>query len=138
MCELVARSFQTLCNPMDCSLPGFSVHGIFQARILEWVDICFFRGSSWSRDRTWVSHIAGRLFTVWVTREAHITNKKPQRLDLNTGFMTFSLEIFLPPYNAQTWHCWIAFSPVLERKKVPLIWNHKFHDLDFICCLFSL
>ena len=55
---------------MDCSPPGFSVHGISQARILEWVVIPFFRGSSWSRDRTWVSCIVGRFFSVWATREA--------------------------------------------------------------------
>ena len=48
---------------MDCSLPGSSVHGIFQARILEWVAISFLRGSSWPRDWTWVSCTAGRLFT---------------------------------------------------------------------------
>ena len=46
-----------------------SVHGIPQARILQWVAISFSRGSSWPRDWTWVSHIVGRLFTDWVTRE---------------------------------------------------------------------
>ena len=56
---------------MDCSPPGSSVHGIFQARALEWVAISFSRGSSQPRDRTRVSHIAGRRFTVWATREAH-------------------------------------------------------------------
>ena len=55
---------------MDCSLPGSSVHGILQARILEWVAIPFSRGSSWPRDWTWVSCIAGRFFTIWATREA--------------------------------------------------------------------
>ena len=54
---------------MDCSLPGSSVWGIFQARVLEWVAISFSRGSSQPRDWTWVSHIAGRCFTVWATRE---------------------------------------------------------------------
>ena len=53
---------------MDCSLPGFSVHGISQARILEWVAISFSRRSSQSRDWTCVSHIVGRCFTIWVTR----------------------------------------------------------------------
>ena len=43
---LVAQSYPTLCDPMDCSLTGFSVHGIFQERILEWVAILFSRGSS--------------------------------------------------------------------------------------------
>ena len=57
---------------MDCSLPGSSVHGIFQARVLEWVAISFSRGSSWPRDQTQVSCIAGRRFNLWATSEAHI------------------------------------------------------------------
>ena len=52
-------------------LRGFSIHGIFQVRVLEWVAIFFSRGSSWPRDCTWVSCIAGRSFTLWATREAH-------------------------------------------------------------------
>ena len=59
----------TLCDPMDCSLPGSFVDGIFQARILEWVVISFSRGSSQPRDRTQVFCTAGRLFTIWATRE---------------------------------------------------------------------
>ena len=55
---------------MDCSLQDSSVHGIFQARVLEWVAISFSRGSSQPRDLTWVSHIAGRHFTIWATKEA--------------------------------------------------------------------
>ena len=58
---LATQSCPALCNPTDCSPPGSSVHGILQARILEWVAIPFSRGSSWPRDRTQVSHIAGRL-----------------------------------------------------------------------------
>ena len=54
---LLAQSRPTLCDPMDCSPPGSSVHGISQARILEWVAISF------SRDQTWVSCNAGRFFT---------------------------------------------------------------------------
>ena len=57
---LVAQSCLTLCNPMDCSLPGFFVCGISQARILEWVVISF-RGSSWLRDQTWVSCLARKI-----------------------------------------------------------------------------
>ena len=60
----VAQSYQTLCNPMDCSLPGSSIHGIFQASILEWVAIFFSRGISPTQDQTRVSCIVGRLFTV--------------------------------------------------------------------------
>ena len=66
----VTQSCPTLCDPMDCSLPGSSVHGIFQARVLEWVVISFSRGSSQPRDQTQVSCTAGRRFTVWATREA--------------------------------------------------------------------
>ena len=61
---------------MDCSPQGSSVHGIFQARMLEWVAIPFSRGSSWPRKRTWVSHIVARCFTLWATREAHICIKQ--------------------------------------------------------------
>ena len=66
----VAQSCPTLCNPVDCSLPGFSVHGILQARVLEWVTISFSRGSSRPRDRTRVSHIGGRRLNLWAAREA--------------------------------------------------------------------
>ena len=55
---------------MDCSLPGSSVHEIFQARILKWISILFSRGFSWPRDRTPVFCIAGRSLTLWGTREA--------------------------------------------------------------------
>ena len=58
---LVTQSCLTLYDPLDCSSPGFCVHGILQARILEWVTIPFSRESSQSRDQTQVSHIAGRL-----------------------------------------------------------------------------
>ena len=66
----VTQLCPTLCDPIDCSLPGSSVRGILQARILEWVAISFSRRSSQARDRTWVSCIAGRRFTIWATREA--------------------------------------------------------------------
>ena len=60
----VAQSCTTLCDPIDCSPPGSSNHGILQARILEWVAISFSRGSSRPRDSTHVSHIAGRCFNL--------------------------------------------------------------------------
>ena len=67
--NLVAQSYLAVCDPMDCSLPGFFIYGIFQARILEWVTISFSRGSSRPRDWTQVSSIADRFFTVCATRE---------------------------------------------------------------------
>ena len=60
---------QLFCDPMDCSLPGSSVHGISQARILEWVTISSSRGSSWPRDGTQVSCIGRRILYHWATRE---------------------------------------------------------------------
>ena len=71
----IAQLYPTLCDPMNGSLPGSSIHGIFQARILEWVIIPFSGGFSQPKDRTLVSHIVGRfivrdlgvtLFKAWV------------------------------------------------------------------------
>ena len=55
---------------MDCNLLGSSVHGILQARILEWASISSSRGSSWPRNQAQISCTAGRFFTHWATREA--------------------------------------------------------------------
>ena len=68
----VAQSCLTLCDPIDCSIPGSSVHGIFQAIVLEWTAISFSRGSSQPRAQTWVSCIVDRCFTIWATREVHL------------------------------------------------------------------
>ena len=65
---LVTQLCSPLCNPMDSSLPGSSVHEIFQAIKLEWATIPFSRGSAWPRDQTQVSSIVSRCF-VWVTKE---------------------------------------------------------------------
>ena len=81
----VAHSCPTLCNPMDCSLPGSSIHGIFQASVLEWVAISFSRRSSRPRDRTQVSCIAGRCFTVWATREALHVQKQQAKEAFHSG-----------------------------------------------------
>ena len=86
------------CDPMDCSLPGSSVHGIFQARVLEWVAISFSRRSSPPRDWTWVSHVVGRHFTVWATREVSYVTKTKQCRKKNGLF-------FSPP-----WKPWIPSS----------------------------
>ena len=67
--KLGCKTCPTLCNPMDCSLQGFSVHEIFKARVPELVASSFSRESSQPRDRTWVSRIVGRRFTLCATRE---------------------------------------------------------------------
>ena len=69
---LITQLCMTLCDAMECSPPGSSVHGILQARILEWVAFPFSRGSSWTKGWIQVSHITGRFFTVWATRETQI------------------------------------------------------------------
>ena len=68
----VAQSCPTLCNPMDCSLPGSSVHGIFQAIVLEWIAISFSSRSSPPSDGTQVSRVVDRRLTVWATREVQV------------------------------------------------------------------
>ena len=71
MCHVCVLSHARLfCNPMDCSLPGSSLHGISQARIREWVAISFSKESFWPRDQTWVSCIGRWILYQWATREA--------------------------------------------------------------------
>ena len=71
---LVTKSCPTLYNPMDCSPPDSFVHGIFQARILEWVAISFSREPSWPRDWPHISHFAGKFFPTELPGEAHCIN----------------------------------------------------------------
>ena len=75
---LVTQLCLILCDPMDCSPPGSSVHGILHVRALEWISISFSRGSSPLKDWTWVSHILDRLFTIWATREATMNSVKDE------------------------------------------------------------
>ena len=89
-CCLVAKSCLSLCDPMGCSQPGSSVHGILQARILEWAAVSFSRGSSRPRDWTSVSCIGciGRQTPYrWATREA-------QQMKHSCGFKT---KVITPP-----------------------------------------
>ena len=99
---LVSQSCLTLCDPVNCSPPGSSVHGILQARILEWIAIPFSRGSSWPRDQIQVSHIGGRFFTIWVTRWMWELNHKEGWVPKNWWFWTVVLEKTLRvPWNAR-------------------------------------
>ena len=112
---------------MDCSLSGSSVHGILQARILEWVAISFSRGSSRPRNWTWVSCIAGRWFTNWARREApymyyiHITVCMyififPHSSLLFCSFFSFFLSSFPPT----------SFPPPSSFNSIMLLFN--------VCC----
>ena len=83
---------------MNHSLPRSSIHGIFQARVLEWVDISFSRGSSWPRDQTQISRIIGRCFTIWATREVLLQKQHKFITEFveGTSLMTQWLRIRLP------------------------------------------
>ena len=86
MC-LVTQSCLTLCGPMDCSPPGSSVHGILQARILEWVAIPFSREPSRPRDGSRLSRIAGRFFTWVEPREPWVEGN---RIQVTEGLLCIS------------------------------------------------
>ena len=114
----------TLCDPMDCTLPGSSVHGIFQAIVLKWIAISFSRGSSWPRDQTQVSHIVDRRFTVWAIREV-------QKMKVRKGiilwvwssevmiFLILPLPLFLRKYFILGWrthvHPWLIHFNVWQK-----------------------
>ena len=91
MVVLVTQLCPTLCDPIYFSLSVSSVHGIIQARILEWVAIPFSRGCSWYRDWARVSCIAGRFFTVWATHQSICTNRLFSTQWLNWGLMSPAL-----------------------------------------------
>ena len=92
----VAQSCPTLCNPTDCSLPCSSVHGIFQARVLEWFVISFSKRSSWPRDRNWVSSISRRSFYC-LSHQGSLYILKPWLIVISKEFAYFLLwnETFL-------------------------------------------
>ena len=91
--------------------PGFSVQGIFQARISDWVAIPFSRRSSWPRNWTLVSCVTGLFFTLWATREAHMFCKYYLLFLIANAFFVFSLKKSLP-----VWKSWIFFSYVFFIK----------------------
>ena len=94
----IAQLCPALCNPMDCSLPGSSVYGILQARILEWVASSYSRGSSWPRNRTWVSCIsciADRFFTAETLGKPHSHSVRPFNIFL--AAQTFWPQSFFSP-----------------------------------------
>ena len=95
-CVLVAQLCPSPCDPLGCSLPEFSVHGILQAKILEWVAISFSRGSSQPRDWTQVSCIAGRFFTIWVIRSINTIWYKEERTDGEDIILNLHHFIFKP------------------------------------------
>ena len=101
MC-LVAQPCPTLCDPMDCSLPGSSVHGVFEARILVWVAISSSGGSFRPRGWTWVSCVScipGGFFACWATGEAQMLSLRPWQIVKIS--LSFLLSLLLHFFSSQ-------------------------------------
>ena len=147
----VAQLCPTLCHPMDCSLPGSSVHGIFQARIPEWAAISFSKGSSQPRDQTWVSHIVGRHFTIWAIGEPlfsvmlrSISNVWHRQERSATAFVMHICSLWLKSelylcnpvilwfiFKNSTLHPWKSFENMLWKLEDLLTFS--FYHLENIC-----
>ena len=124
---LVAQSCPAPCNSMDCRPSGSSIHGILQARILEWVAISFSRGSSQPRDRTQVFCIGGGLFTVWAIKET--PEESPADTKENPHYLLMWTDFFWTFYYRTPYLRWADFS----RKNVKglnKIWNWEMHCLQ--------
>ena len=125
---LAAQSCRTLSNFTDCSPPGSSAHGIFQARILEWAAISSSRRSSWPRDRTRVSHIAGRFFTIWATREACLYEKGQFKQEEKTWQLgQGSSQHDLPLTRLELWVVWFLLLDKILRG-----WRCQKHSRDML------
>ena len=122
---LVAKPCLTLYDPMDCSLPGPPVHGILQARILEWVAISFFRGSSQLRNWTQISCITGRVFTYWAMREAlsEVIDISPSNLDSSLCFIQAGISYSAYKLNKQGDNIqpWGTSFPMWNQSVVPCL-----------------
>ena len=104
----VAQSCLSLCNPMDCSLPGSSIHGIFQARVLAWVAISFSRGSSRPRDWTQVSRVS--------CRQTLYHSDPPGKRDC---------QIFKPRCNSSAASCKPALSSMTDLDLLGITWSKQ-------------
>ena len=121
LCVLVAQSRLTLCNLMYCSLPGSSVCGILQIRILEWVTISYSRESSRPRYWTRISCIAAGFFTIWAIRKARwiiVTSREK-----STSGSIRPLECV----------CWQWVGGGKEESSIKLIWSWCGFELYFSC-----
>ena len=119
-----------LCDPVDCSPPDSSVHGILQATILEWVAIPLSRGSSRPRDQTRVSCTTGRFFTIWATREALLSLLWLISI-ISRAEWTFQISSHRPKGN---WRCPEAHTPV-PRSTCPLKCSSRWISLPAGVCL---
>ena len=138
----VARSCLALCDSMEVSLPGSSVHGILQARILEWAAISSSRESYRPRYRTWISCIAGRFFTVCSTRETCYKVSALVLLLLKTNDFHGEKHFFLMRtfFMLKTFICWVLFyesGSLLWVVKYSWFWWTMTPSPGWLCCCCS-
>ena len=125
------------CDHMDCSLPGSFIHGIFQARVLEWVAISFSRGSFQSKDWTQVSLIAGRHSTVWATnasQRAHLFRELAVLCILLSYWRWYIwwLSLIFCEVRVLLWSKHTAFTPdVIVKVSVPQLCPAVCESMDF-------
>ena len=142
MCTKLLQLFLTRCEPMDCSLPGSSIHGIFQESILECIAIPSSRGSSWPRDLTGVSYVSCRLFTTMATHSITLAwqipwTEEPGRLQ-SVGslgvrhYWATSLSLFTFMHWRRKWQPTPVFLPRESKGRGSLVgcrlWGHT--ELD--------
>ena len=119
---LISQSCLTFCDPRDCSPPGSSVHRTLQVRILQCVAIPFSRGSSQPRNQTWVSHNAGRFFTVWATRGATESSTRVCKRDC---WLHPPGHLILLVFTG--WSLWICS---FRRRRMLHVWGPHFRNTD--------
>ena len=138
MCAQSLKSCLTLWDPMDCSPPTSSVHGILQARILQWVAMSFSRGSSWPRGQTCISCITGGFFTVWATGRLHNGNSAFIIRDIRELPSSFS---FSPPHEdtVRRWPSASQGEDPQQEVNLPALWSWNSQPPELgeinVCCL---
>ena len=113
----------TLCSPAGCSPPGSTVHGVFQARILEWVAVSYLRGSYWSRQWTWVSCIGKWVLYHWAAWEAHLyhgNQQTPQSGLLNSYQHTAGYAALAPGILLGSWELELALTGIGVDRTTPI------------------
>ena len=127
----IAQSCLTLCDPIECSPPGSSVHRFFQARILEQVAISFSRGSSQPRDWTQASHIADRRFTVWAP-------EKPQSsMYKHNSHTSFGVDIGFQLLSIYLTNCWNTSDHSLTICGTGRLFTKWLHHSAFISAVYK-
>ena len=125
--EIVIQLCLTLCNSVDCSPLGSSVHGILQARIVEWVAIPFSRGSSWLRDWTQVSCTGRQILYKWATREALSTVQAIHKylLTINEWKARHSVCVFFLECFSGIYYSLTGYNSVVGTIIIPILQKEK-------------